>query len=175
MAMVTNPRTASTGHDRPHSGLALLIGSYCENSQLLQVWAYVEFKLSMMVVAYTKAAQDWLRNTPVSYRLICVDLDHFISMNTAIEVCLSLRNEQPTAKLVLLSHDTARDDFGSERSSIADVTLRKPVSFDRFVEAIEYVLNKRSAPRVQTYQYRDYFGENHRAHLCPGNIPQFKT
>ncbi|WP_296641357.1 hypothetical protein [Roseinatronobacter sp.] len=123
-------------NSRHSSGLALLLGRYDEDSQILQDWAYQEFKISMMVVAYCQSAQNWLTETPVNYKFICVDLDHFQSMNEAVEVCLWLRKEKRGTKIILLSHDVVTDDFGTERNIIADATLRKPVTLNRFTDTM---------------------------------------
>ncbi|MDO9640614.1 MAG: hypothetical protein Q7J44_18920 [Pseudotabrizicola sp.] len=74
-----------------------------------------------------------------SVGLIIVDLDGCGGIAVAASDLITFRLEHHEIPLILISSESACDEFGSERLAIADVTLRFPLSISRFDLALAKV------------------------------------
>ncbi len=135
-------------------GIALLVGRplgvTCTD---IRNWAYDFAKISVMGVSFCPDTLRWLEKLDCKLDFAVVDLDHFATINQAIELCLALRRLQPSCKIVLVSDDVSRDDFGSERKPIADATLVKPVSRTRFIDTLLFIGPYDETEEVQQLSY----------------------
>ncbi|WP_121629433.1 response regulator [Tropicibacter alexandrii] len=58
---------------------------------------------------------------------VIVDMGISSDISEVIDTLISFRNQFPSMPVLLLSSDVGADDLSSERSSICDATLRKPI------------------------------------------------
>lgn len=118
------------------TGNAIAFMPYSDEARDIQDWAYEQRHINVMVLAYCPETLAWLGEKKTEFDVIIVDIDHVGGVHAAIDLCLGIRKTRPNSRIILLSAETERDDFGSERLAICDGTLRKPVSHSRFVDAL---------------------------------------
>ena len=68
---------------------------------------------------------------------LIINLDAFSDIDVAIDLLLSFRKQRPDVIVLIASTDVIKDDLGSERISICDVTLRMPISSQRLLGGLE--------------------------------------
>jgi hypothetical protein len=73
-----------------------------------------------------------------------VDADQFDHWDEAINLCLWIRQTAPRMPILLFSNEVRTDDFGPERLTICDATLRTPLSESRFVEGVIHAVRSRA-------------------------------
>lgn len=122
-----------------YKGIALLIGPFDSNCIDIRDWAYDFAKINVMGVSFSSETIKWLEGLEIEFDFAVVDLDHFDTIDRCIDLCLLVRRLQPDCKIILVSEDVSRDDFGSERKPIADATLQKPVSRTRFLDTLLFI------------------------------------
>lgn len=66
-----------------------------------------------------------------------INLDAFSDIDVAIDLLLSFRKQRPDVIVLIASTDVIKDDLGSERIRICDVTLRMPISSQRLLGGLE--------------------------------------
>ena len=76
----------------------------------------------------------------IDFDMILVDFDKFNDVDDGIEGLFDLRAHAPELPVIIVSSRVAGDDYGRERRSICDATLRKPVSGRRMATAVETVI-----------------------------------
>lgn len=118
------------------TGIAVAFMPYSDEARDVQDWAYETGQISVMVLAYCAESLTWLGDKRTDFDFIVVDVEHVGGVHAAVELCLGIRTARPNSKIYLLSGDTERDDFGSERLPICDGTLKKPLTHRRFVDAM---------------------------------------
>lgn len=80
-----------------------------------------------------------LRASQSAWELCVVDVDFCTRIDSLYDVitCLvDFREETPSIPLIIASTEFKRHDFGSERLQIADASLRPPLEYRAFVEAM---------------------------------------
>jgi hypothetical protein len=68
---------------------------------------------------------------------VILNFDAFIDTEHGVGALLEFRQAVPDVKIIICSSNVNGDDFGTERSSICDATLRFPVSLRSMRSAIE--------------------------------------
>lgn len=125
---------------KPHvpafTGNAVAFMSYSDEARDIQDWSYEQHHMNVAVLAYCPESLAWLGEKKAEFDVIIVDVEHVGGVHAAIDLCLGIRQSRPGSRIILLSGETERDDFGSERLAICDATLRKPVSHRRFIDAL---------------------------------------
>lgn len=66
-----------------------------------------------------------------SFELILVNHDAFDDASDAVETLIEFRKRVPGKRIILISSQVNRDDFGPERRPICDVTLKAPGTIER--------------------------------------------
>lgn len=82
---------------------------------------------SATIIPETVLPQDWLREHAPRLAFCIVGHD-FADADATVDFCLELRIVAPELVIVLALAGVPRSDLGSERMSICEVTLRRPVS-----------------------------------------------
>jgi len=118
------------------TGTAVAFMPYSDEARDIQDWAFEMSKANVIVLAQCQQELAWLRDKKAEFDFIVVDIEHVGGVHAAVELCLNIRNDRPNSKIILLSDDTERDDFGSERIAICDATLKKPVTHRRFTDLL---------------------------------------
>ena len=118
------------------TGTAVAFMPYSEEARDVQDWAFDMSSVTVVVLAKCQDQLAWLRNRKVEFDFIVVDIEHVGGVHAAVELCLGIRAECPNSRIILLSDDAERDDFGSERIAICDATFKKPLTHSRFTEAL---------------------------------------
>jgi hypothetical protein len=117
-------------------GLGLCVGAFDHTTQSIQNWAYDAAHICVMNVTFTLETLNWLQLTDIDFAFAAIDVDHFPDCDTAVDFCLVLRRFHPLCRVILLSSEVAKDDFGPERRPIADATLKKPITQNRFTDVL---------------------------------------
>lgn len=74
-----------------------------------------------------------------TWEFCVVDIDCCTRINSLFDVITSLvdfREEAPSIPLIIVSSEFKRHDFGSERLQVADASLRSPLEYRTFIEAV---------------------------------------
>jgi AmiR/NasT family two-component response regulator len=134
MAGATNVFVTSgtTGRSR----IAVAFMPYSNDARDIQDWAYQAAQINVVVLANYENPLAWLGQKRCEFDFIFVDIEHAGGVHAAIDLCLGIRTEHPKSKIILLSDNSDRDDFGTERLAICDATLKKPVTYERLTDAI---------------------------------------
>ncbi|WP_132605544.1 hypothetical protein, partial [Rhodovulum adriaticum] len=80
--------------------------------------------LSVGLTDQLGSAFSALRVDPSCWGALLIHVDDFGGIDEVLEKLLILRRQVPNVPVILVSWRVARDDFGSERLPLADVTLR---------------------------------------------------
>lgn len=70
---------------------------------------------------------------------LVINIDIFESIEAAVNFQIGFRKANPAVQIFMISSCVARDDFGSHRTSVCDVTMRAPLSEGRFKAALKAV------------------------------------
>lgn len=69
-----------------------------------------------------------ITDTPDSWGLLAIFMDGLSDADGIVETLLLLRSIKPDLPIILVSEDFKRNDFGTERMLICDVSLRAPIT-----------------------------------------------
>ncbi len=78
--------------------------------------------------------------------LAIIDIDLFEDVEEAVALLSFLRQVRPEIPVLILSHFFARHDFGAERETIADCSMRLPATRTSLCDAIDVALGRARAP-----------------------------
>lgn len=118
------------------TGAAVAFMPYSDEARDIQDWTFETSGAGLIVLAHCDEPRAWLHGKKVEFDFIVVDIEHVGGVHAAVELCLDIRKERPDTKIILLSDDSERDDFGSERIAICDATLKKPLTHGRFTDLL---------------------------------------
>jgi len=68
---------------------------------------------------------------------VIINLDAFPDMDTAVDLLLQFRQQRSDVIVLMASASVLKDDFGPERVTIGDATLRLPISLRRLTVGLE--------------------------------------
>lgn len=117
-------------------GLGLCVAAFDQTALNIQDWAYDAAHICVMRVTFSASTLTWLQLTDIDFEFAVIDIDHFPNCDTAVDFCLILRRFHPLCRVILLSSDVSKDDYGPERRPIADATLKKPINQNRFTDIL---------------------------------------
>ncbi|WFE73792.1 hypothetical protein [Roseinatronobacter sp. S2] len=132
-------------------GVAAAFMGFSDEAQDMQNWVYDLLRVNIMAVSYSERALEWLTTSGISLDFVIVDVEHLGGVHKAINFCLTIRKALPDMKIILISDEVSGDDFGSERKSVCDGTLMKPISQTRLLDAILICSQNQRSRAVMEY------------------------
>jgi DNA-binding response OmpR family regulator len=91
-----------------------------------------------------------------SYDIIFVDIEGLGGLDRAIDPLANLRLDNPTVPVVMISDQFSRDDFGTSRQTLGDVSLRSPVLYPSLeLSLFEALENNKSWQENVFYHVKD--------------------